>query len=247
MVDGHCAADAETIYVGTLGTVTCSESNSGTLQAPVCSVQNGVSLAKSGGKAVVVVRGTLTAATTNIAASAPLTIVGRSTSAVLTAAAGGDCLTITAGEIHLRNLTIQGGTSTGMGINAAPTGGNTVTLDMDTCAIINNPGGGILLNGAAFDIRNTSITGNGPGTIIATGLVWGGIKVDSQPPSGSTTSLNLVTITNNKQIGLSCAGGITGVGVFATGSAGGIDIGSTCGVTACTPASTTCGTQAQPQ
>jgi hypothetical protein len=111
----------------------------------------------------------LAAATPNIGVSSPLTIVGRN-AAVLTPSAGGDAITITSGEIYLRNLTIQGTASpkTGIGINAAPTSGSAVTLHMDTCAVTNNPGGGILLNGAAFDIKNTTVTGNGLGAMPAT-------------------------------------------------------------------------------
>jgi hypothetical protein len=116
---------------------------------------------------------------------------------------------------------------------------------MDTCAVLNNPGGGILLNGAAFEIKNVSINGNGPGQTTG-GNPWGGIRVDALPASGSTT-LNLVTINSNNQIGLSCAGGITGTGVLATGSVGGIDVSNVCSVTACSSASTTCGVQSQPQ
>jgi hypothetical protein len=241
LTDGHCAMDAEAIYVGTLGSTTCSESNAGTALAPVCSLQNGVSIAKSGSKPVVIVRGVLASATPTIAVSSPLTIVGRN-SAVVTPSAGGDAITITSGEIHLRNLTIQGTATpkTGIGINAI----SGVTLHMDTCAVKDNPGGGILLNGAAFDIKNTTVTGNGPGQ---TGVsTWGGILVQSLPATGST-SLNLVSIQSNKQVGLSCAGGITGTGVLASENTGGIDINTTCAITACTPASATCGAQSQPQ
>jgi hypothetical protein len=247
MIDGHCATDAETIYVGTLGTATCSETNAGTVQAPVCSLLNGVGLAKSGSKPVVVLRGTLSASSTNIAVSSALTIVGKNSAIVAPAAAtGADCITITAGEIYLRNLKIQGSASpqTGMGIKAAPDPGSTVTLHMDTCAVTNNPGGGILLNGAAFDIKNTSVNGNGPGQTTG-GNPWGGIRVDALPSSG-TTSLNLVTINTNNPAGLSCAGSIQGTGVLATGNTS-IQISNSCAITACTPASATCGVQSQPQ
>jgi hypothetical protein len=247
--DGHCATDGETIYVGTLASATCNESNTGTAQAPVCSLQNGVSLAKTGSKPVVVVRGTLTSASPTLSTTAPLTIVGKN-SATLTAAAGGDAIDITSGEIYLRDLSIQGTASpkTGMGINASPTGGSSVTLHMDTCAVINNPGGGILLNGAAFDIKNTTVTGNGQG-IFGGATPWGGILINN-PPSSGTTALNLVTIQNNIGGGLTCTGAITGIGVLATGNTSALlgQIAVSCGsFTSCSAdGGATCGAQTLP-
>jgi hypothetical protein len=241
-IDGHCATDAETVYVGTSGTATCSESNAGTVLAPVCSAQSGVGIAKSNSKPLVVIRGTLTPASTTIAVSAPLTIVGKSTAVLAPAATGADAIDITSGEVYLRELTFQGGTSTGIGINAAPAPGSTVTVYMDTCTVTNNPGGGILLNGASFDIENTKVTGNGPGTTNPGGTVWGGIRVDSLPANGPTT-LNRVTVQNNQAPGLSCSGGIQGASVLVTGNTL-TQITPSCAVTSCTPdAGTGCGAQ----
>jgi hypothetical protein len=239
MVDGHCATDAETVYVQ--NTSNCTNTTAGgSSTTPFCLAQAGISSAKTNNKPLVVMIGTL-AAGFNVSTTVVLTVVGKS--AVITPGAGSDAITITAGEIYLRNLTVQGSTTlaTGMGINA--TAGT--TLHIDSCAVINNPGGGILLNGAAFSINNTTVTGNGPGTS-PVGASYGGIRVEALPASGSAT-LDLVTIQNNKQVGLSCSGAITGIGVLANGNVGGVDIGSTCAITACTPASTTCGVQSQPQ
>jgi hypothetical protein len=244
--DGHCATDAETIYVGTLGSATCNESNAGTAQSPVCSLQNGVGLARSGStKPVVAIRGTLAAGSTNIAVTAPLTIVGKNSAVLTPAATGADVIDITSGEIYLRNLSIQGTASpkTGMGINASPTSGNAVTLHMRDCRVTSNPGGGVFLNGAAFDIENSMITGNGAGQTTG-GLVWGGIRVDSLPSSGPTI-LGLVTVQNNNAVGISCSGTITGTGVLASGNTS-ADIANSCGFTSCTPAldgGTGCGAQ----
>jgi hypothetical protein len=97
--------------------------------------------------------------------------------------------------------------------------------------------GGILIDGAAFDIRNTTITKNGP----SSDLSWGGMRVASLPASGSK-NLHLVTIQNNNAPGLSCAPGaaIQGDGVLASGNSTG-DVTSTCGITACVSMSSTCG------
>ena len=247
LADGHCATEAETVYVGTSG---ChDETTAGTSSNPACSAQYGVSLATST-RPVVVVRGTLTVASTAaIGVSFPLTIVGKN-AAVLTAAAGGNCVSITQGEVYLRNLTLQGNSSSttgvGIGISAAPPSGSTVTLHMDTCAVINNKGGGILLNGTAFDIKNTTVTGNGAGQIGA--VAWGGIYVQSLPSTG-TTSINLTTIQNNVAPGMTCSTSATiqGAGILATGNTL-TQIATSCNVTdACTTASATCGAQSTPQ
>jgi hypothetical protein len=248
-MDGHCATDAEAVYVGTTATATCSETNAGTAQAPVCSLQTGVTLAKKNSSTVVLLRGALAAASTNISAASPLTIAGKNSATLTPASAlGADCLTFTSGEIYLRNLTIQGTASpaSGMGINALPG----TTLHMDTCAVINNPGGGILLNGSAFDIKNTTVSNNGSGSLGS--ATWGGILTNN-PPSGGPTTLTNVTIQNNGQVGLVCSSGITiTTSVLSTGNNSGStkatdQIGTACGITSCASASTTCGTQSQPQ
>jgi hypothetical protein len=241
-IDGHCATDADTIYVGTIGTATCSDTatNAGSAQAPYCTDQIGISIAKSKAKLLVVMTGPLTGSFT-VSPTAPLTVVGRG--AVITPTVATDGITITSGEIYLRNLTVQGSasTSTGIGINAT----SGTTLHMDTCAVKNNPGGGILLNGAAFDIKNTTVTGNGPATFGGTSP-WGGILVNNPPASGSL-NLNLVTIQTNDGGGLSCTSAIQGSGVLSTGNTNASlgQIGAACTITAgaCTTASTTCGAQ----
>jgi hypothetical protein len=246
MTDGHCATDGEAIYVGP--TSTCASGNAGTPQAPVCSLLAGVGLAKAGSKPVVVTRGALTAASTTISVTAPLTIVGRNSAILSPADPGADAITINSGEIYLRNLTIQGSASpkTGIGINANPGTGAAVTLHMDTCAVTNNPGGGILLNGAAFDIKNTTVMGNGPNAV---STQWGGIFVQSLPSVGPS-SLDLVSIQTNDGGGLTCSAStpIQGAGVLSVGNIHTVaEISPACNITTCTPAGTTCGAQSTPQ
>jgi hypothetical protein len=253
MTDGHCATDVEAVYVGTSGTATCSDANAGTTQAPVCSLQGGVTLAKKNSLSVVVIRGALAPASASIAVTSPLVIVGKNNASVTPSATlGADCITITSGEIYLRNITIQGTASpaTGMGIKAAPDPSSTVTMHMDTCAVINNPGAGILLNGAAFDIKNTAVSSNGSGSLGA--ISWGGILTNN-PPSGGASALTNVTIQNNGQVGLACSTAITNsTSVLATGNNRGStiatdQIGTACGITSCASTSATCGVQSSPQ
>jgi hypothetical protein len=157
---------------------------------------------------------------------------------------GTDGVTITSGTVYLRNLTVQGvtttGSQTGIGINAT----SGTTLYMNGCKVTGNPGGGILLNSAAFDIENTTVTGNGPGNF--GGLTtWGGILVNT-PPTGGPITLNLVTVQNNSPVGISCSGTITGTGVLATGNNNSTNPAyqiSGCGFPSCTAAGTGCGSQ----
>jgi hypothetical protein len=92
-----------------------------------------------------------------------------------------------------------------------------------------------------FDIRNSKITGNGP-VQTAGGTKWGGIRVESLPPVvlDGQASLNLVTIQNNLESGLSCSSAIQGQGVLASGNTTS-DIASSCGVVSCATSSSTCG------
>jgi hypothetical protein len=250
MADGHCATDSETVYVQNLaGTCSDTVSGAGSAATPYCTAAIGVSIAGStSGKDVVVLTGALADFSVAVATK-PLTVVGKK-NAVITPAAPRDGITITNGTVYLRNVTVQGSANpaTGMGVNAQPSPGNTITLYLTGCTVNNNPGGGIMLNGAAFDIEGTTVTGNGPGQT-PIGLTWGGIRVDSLPTSGPTI-LNRVTVQNNDQVGISCSGAITGTGVLATGNnnstSSNNQITSSCGFTSCGAASATCGASLSP-
>jgi hypothetical protein len=200
--------------------------------------------AKSRGIPLLVLHGALSGGFTGVALSAPLTVVGKG--AVITPAPGSDGIGIVAGDLTLRGLTLRGSaaSSTGIGINAAVTSGNTLVLRMDTCAVTDNPGGGIFLNGAGFVIKNTTVSRNGPNP-----TVWGGIAVQN-PPAGGPTTLSQVTISDNKQAGLVCsaslAAGNAGTGVLATQNLGDIDISSLCGISPCSASSAGCGAQSMP-
>jgi len=238
-LDGHCATDVESVYVGKNGAGACSDAGAGSAQMPYCTAQTAIGVAKSAGTPVVVVMGQVSGFSLG-ALSAPLTIVGKG--GVITPADYADGVSITRGEVYLRALTVAGNPSgvTGMGISAQAATGATVVLHMDGCTVRDNPGGGILLVGAAFDIRNSKVTGNGPGQT-ADGSLWGGIHVESLPAAGET-SLNLVTIQKNLATGLSCSGAIQGRGILATGNTT-LEIGIACAVTSCSTPSPTCGVQ----
>jgi hypothetical protein len=241
-VDGHCATDAETIYVGSSGTATCSDSaqSAGTARVPYCTAQSGVLAARMKGKSLVVMSGALVGGFSGITLSSPLTVVGKN--AVITPEASSDGISITSGELYLRGVKMVGSAAgkTRIGINAQATAGATLVLRLDGCAVTDNPGGGILLDGAGFDIRNTVISGNGPGQT-AGGAIIGGILIDSLAASGPA-NLTRVSITDNVPVGLSCAASIQGSGVLASGNTV-IDILDSCDILPCSPAGATCGAQ----
>jgi hypothetical protein len=246
-IDGHCATDAETVYVqNVVGTCTDSGTGAGSSATPFCTALIGVNVASTTvGKDLVLLTGTL--ANFSIATpSKTLTVVGKT--AVITPPTATDGIAITSGTVYLRNLTVQGvttaGSQTGVGINATPGAGSTVTLYMSGCKVTSNPGGGILLNGAAFNIQNTTISGNGPGSF-GTSLPtpWGGILVNSPPATGPEV-LTQVTIQTNDGGGLTCSGPIQGTGVLSTGNTSTTSqITTTCGFTSCTVGGTGCGAQ----
>src|SRR5690606_10407880 len=98
-----------------------------------------------------------------------------------------------------------------------------------------NTGGGVLIDGAAFTIKNTRVSGNGPGQFGPTS--WGGILI-LDPSSGS--GLERVSVVDNQGPGVSCAIPVEGIGVFATGNPV-ANIAPTCQITSCSPQGPTCG------
>jgi hypothetical protein len=167
-------------------------------------------------------------------------------------------LSISSDTVLIRDLTVNlggGATSTGILVTGAGTNVTLLrvtaslgmglgidaetgtTLAMNNCTVTNNAmGGGILLNGGAFDVEDTTITGNGP----SADLTWGGIKIQS--PIASADTLNLLTVQNNLGPGVSCSGPVAGSGVLASGNATG-QIAGACGFSSCGTAGTMCGAQ----
>jgi len=190
-----------------------------------------IGLAANDTHSLVVVRGTVVAGSWTYARGAghpETSIVGQQSAFI--AAAAQPAVSMSSGLLYIRDVKLSASASTG--IDA--TGG---TLQMDTVVVDSCLGGGILLDGVAFNISNTTVTNNGPGQQGA--IAWGGILVNSVPTTGPT-DLNLLTIQDNKQLGLDCSAAIQGSGVFAMGNTGG-DVVATCGIITCMPAGTGCG------
>jgi hypothetical protein len=241
MTDGHCASDAETIYVQNSAAI-CTDTSSnpdggsknGTRTQPFCSMDP-VAAFLSSTRDLVVVNGTGETITGGSWAYAnqvgsQLTIVGQQNPKI--GSVSTPAFSLQNGSVYIRAVTFSSLSS--IGINAS--GG---ILALDHVTVTNCGAGGILLSATAFDIENTTISNNGP----SSDLTWGGIRIQSLPATGSA-KFDLVSITGNDPSGMSCADGAapTGTGVFASQNTSG-QISNTCAITACMPASPTCGSQ----
>jgi hypothetical protein len=135
------------------------------------------------------------------------------------------------------DLYIRGPLTVGPGPELGISASSGATLRLDGITVDGNRMGGIVVDGASFDLQNATIIGNGPGDIM--GFPWGGVRIQNAPASGPAL-LARITIMNNDPVGLSCAAGVIGSGVFAAGNTS-VDISPTCGITPCSPAGPTCG------
>ena len=141
-----------------------------------------------------------------------------------------DGIDVGGGSVSLSNSTISG--ESVVGIEGK---GGTLTLSRTT--IRNCMGGGILLEGAAFDIENVTVTSSGPS---GDGSL-GGIRIQSLPSTGPAI-LSFVTADNNNPTGVSCSTSVQGTAVSASGNIS-ADITPVCSFSSCGTASTTCGAQ----
>ena len=222
---GRCASASEVIYVA--DGATCGLL--GSRETPLCSAQDAPALFAAN-RAVVVIRGTLAGFAWTLTGATPaLTVVGKDT-AVLAAGPKPGIKLEGPGDVLLRSLIVRGSDDVGV----VATGGATLRL-RDTL-VKGNLGGGILLDGAHFEIRNTVVSDNGPGQTGATS--WGGILAVAIP--GALARLDNVSIRDNKQVGLACASPVVGTAVFAKNNIG-TDVATTCNLTTCDPEGAACG------
>jgi hypothetical protein len=223
---GACASEAEVIVVSSgagCGAV-------GDRATPLCLAQDALGLVKAN-RAVVAIHGTVAGFNWVLTSDTPaLTVVGKETAVIAGGAQSGIRIE-GPGDVLVRGVTVRSCDVVGVVATAG------ATLRLRDAYVEGNRGGGILLDGAHFEIRNTTLIDNGPGLTGATS--WGGILALSI--AGTPARLDNVSIKNNKQVGLACAAAIAGAGVYAKNNAGGIDVQDTCAITTCDPESATCG------
>jgi hypothetical protein len=231
--DGRCASDSEIIYVENKGgcassTLTPMAGSSGT---PFCGPQLAVDNVTAS-RRTIVVSGTVAGFQwTPAGVQAQVSMVGRSAAVIAGGTQPG--VAIAAGaDLYLRGpLTIGPGPEVGI---SATTG---AVLRITGLTVDGNKKGGVLIDGAGFDLRNTTVVGNGPGDIM--GFPWGGVRIQNAT-SVVPATLDGLTIRDNNPVGLSCSDAVSGTGVLATDNTS-VNVATTCGITPCSPAGPTCG------
>jgi len=180
MPDGHCATEGESIVV---------TSTSGNLPKTAADL---------GGKLVVVIEGRVDGAVdwTLGGRTEPVVVVGQS-NGILAGNGVSTTVEVSGGDVYIRNLNITGAGPNSYGLAVA--GGGTIHLD--NVKVFENPGGGIVIENAGFEITNTTIDHNGTeGRPVGDGLV-----LRSIPASGRPRSLTNTSVTNNTGSGIMCA------------------------------------------
>jgi parallel beta helix pectate lyase-like protein len=239
--DGHCATSTEVIFVE-YNSNNCPGATGSTTN-PYCAPNDAVAQLALGRNVIVIRGGTadrMTLATTGLA---PV-VVGKNGASIPASAA--TAVQVMSDDVIIRDLMITGGgtspsskgivatgsstkltlsnvavslTVGGLGVQAD----NSASLTMDRCTIENNSRGGILVDGATFDITNTVIAKNGSTATTGCGA-WAGTCFNS--PTGTTRFLNN-TVVSNVGTGVACGGAGTTV-------AGSIVFGNTLDVSLCT-------------
>jgi hypothetical protein len=233
--DGRCATVAETIFVENMaGCASTAGAAAGSAAMPFCSLQPAV-VALTGTRRLIVIRGTVQASNYVIQGNpgaSEITLIGQGSATIGGGAYSG--VIVDGADVFARDIAFN--VSLSPGIIAR----NGALLHLTHVVVDNNPGGGVLVDGAGFVIQNSTITRNGPATTGPT--TWGGILVQNLP-AAAPSQLDSVTVQNNNQVGISCSAAITGNNVLANGNAGGVDVSPTCQITTCSPAGPTCGAQ----
>jgi hypothetical protein len=205
--DGRCAVDGETIYVQNGPGCSMSAGAGGTATAPFCFSQDGLN-AVLATKRVVVLRGP-DALTPFTAApvGGEVTVVGQTNATIAPGAFVG--IKLTAGDLYVRGVTVNGSTQTGVTVENA-------TLRMNRCSITGNRGGLQVMNGG-FDVSNTVIAANKGALVPGTAVTYGGDNLKSAV--GRPLFFRNNTIVDNEAIGLVCSESYPIKGLLVTNNA----------------------------
>lgn len=231
--DGRCASDSEIIYVENKGGCASSAITpmAGSVGTPFCAPQAAID-SVSATRRTIVVSGTVAGFQwMPTGAQAQISVLGRNSAVIAGGTQPG--VAIAAGA----DLFLRGPLTIGPGPQVGISAGSGATLRVVGVVVDGNKKGGVLIDGAAFDLRETTVLGNGPGDIM--GFPWGGVRIQNVDGVAPAT-LDRLTIQNNNPVGLSCAGNVTGTGILATANTS-VDVATTCGITPCLPAGPTCG------
>jgi hypothetical protein len=218
-LDGHCATDSETVYVVPSGTCDDLDPASGTSHLPFCHSQPGIDAtaappsgnadggdpdAADGGdgsvpnaKTLVVMRGLSLNQWSFNGAGRTITVVGQMNATLVPGSNIG--IHISAGTVYIRNLRV-----TGMAIpttDPAIVADGSSVLHLDRSMVDGNLNGGILIDGAAYDITNTVVANNAGRSGVCGG--WGGVCIAHQSSGALGQFLNN-TVVGNTVVGVAC-------------------------------------------
>jgi hypothetical protein len=228
-LDGSCPGDNAVIYLQNSSSCSITSPGNGTAVSPYCFSDDAVG-ALLATKSVIVVKGPLAVNPkgNSLALSfsgAPVLIAGK-TSAKFGNAPGGTppLVSITAGEVTLRDFTMSNGYDAGVSVS------NGAILHMDRCYVTGNTKNGIITDKSAFDIVNTVIAGNG-------GSAYSGVTLGSYTGTGPT-KFAFNTVVNNGLVGVACGQAYTLTGILANAN-GGLNFSSSCGIDGTSSTSTT--------
>jgi len=196
--DGHCATDAETLYVQKITgcAMAAGAAGAGSITTPFCLPQTAVELAQaSTAKQLVVLRGGAPLANFSAApAMTELSVIGQNEAQISPGAFIGIHLTV--GALYVRGVTVLNGTDIGIKADELS------TLRLDRVYSYSNALGGLVLAKASFDVVNSIFANNGPGVVGAVG--FGGVYIGAPPAGGKLARFAFNTIVNNADKGVAC-------------------------------------------
>ena len=228
-LDGSCPGDDAVIYLQNSALCSTTSPGNGTSASPYCFSDDAVG-ALSATKSVIVVKGPLAVNPRNNSltlsfSGAPVLIAGKTSAKLGNPPSGTPPLvSITAGEVTLRDLTIAGGNDAGVSVSGG------AILHMDRCYVTGNTKNGIITDKSAFDIVNTVIAGNG-------GSNFSGVNLGAYTGTGPTR-FAFNTVVNNGLVGVACGQAYTLTGILANAN-GGLNFSSSCVTNGTTSTSTT--------
>jgi hypothetical protein len=195
MTDGHCATTGEVIFVG-FQAAGCPGAD-GSLAKPFCAPNEAVA-AMAPSRHVIVILGAADARMVITTTGLSPVIIGRKSGVATEGsipANAGVGIDVLSDNVLIRDLTVNRGAATGKGIVAngigtkvtllrvkvalgeglGVTAESGASLAMDRCYVQNNTAGGVLVNGAKYDIQNSVIAGNSYGVRFASALAEGSL------------------------------------------------------------------------
>src|SRR5665213_1154848 len=245
MTDGHCATPTEVLYVQ-FNSSGCPTPD-GSLGNPYCAPNDAVGHLAPGIDVIIIVGAANNQMMLNTNEVSPV-VIGRKDSggnagSILAGAA--TALTVSAGTVLIRDLTVNAGTistskgilvtgssakvsllrvtaslGTGLGIDAE----NGASLGMDRCLVQGNSVGGVLVSAATYSIQNSIIAGNGYGVKFAASATSTGSQfsfntiVGNLGDADTCDSNNMLTLNNSVILGLNDSCNL--VNVFTTAPTG---------------------------